>query len=330
MSQLSDLRDSRILITGGLGFIGSNLARRCLTLGARVTICDSLHRGAGGNIHNVDDFRDAVTILAADIRQSDALARVLPSHDMVFHCAATTSHAGSMEEPFEDLDVNCRGTLSLMDAVRRVNPAIRVVSIGTSTQIGRMQFKPVDESHPEFPLDLYSAHRSLAEKYVLIYAQAHGVPATVVRFGNVYGPRAHIRSSRFGFINFFIGQALRGNDLTVFGDGNQLRNVLFVEDGVDALLTAATSDEAVGKVFFATSDEQHSVSSIARHIVDAMEAGDVRHVPWPAEKAATEVGDAVITNQRIKALGWCPRHDLRAGLVITRDYFQPRLKDYLE
>jgi UDP-glucose 4-epimerase len=235
-----------------------------------------------------------------------------------------------MQEPFEDLDVNCRGTLSLLEAIRRHNPAIRIVSIGTSTQIGRMQLNPVDESHPEFPLDLYSAHRSLAEKYVLIYAHAYGIPASVVRFGNVYGPRAHIRSSRFGFINFFIGQALRGHELTVFGEGNQLRNVLFVDDGVDALLTAATSDAAIGKVLFATSDTQYSVSSIARHIVDVMEAGGVRHVPWPVEKAATEVGDAVITNRRIKALGWCPRYDLREGLALTRDYFQPRLKDYLE
>ena len=324
------LRDSSVLITGGLGFIGSNLVQRCLTLGARVTICDSLHPGAGGNTHNADGFRGAVTILPTDIRQADALAQALRSQDIVFHCAATTSHAGSMQEPFEDLDVNCRGTLCLMEAVRRSNPTILVVSIGTSTQIGRMQFKPVDESHPEFPLDLYSAHRSLAEKYVLIYAHAHGIPSTVVRFGNVYGPRAHIRSSRFGFINFFIGQALRGNDLTVFGDGSQLRNVLFVEDGIDALLTAATSDEAIGRVFFATSDEQYSVSSIAQHIVEVMAAGGVRHVPWPAEKAATEVGDAVITNQRIKALGWCPRYDLRAGLALTRDYFRPRLKDYLE
>lgn len=326
-----DLTDQHILITGGLGFIGSNLARRCVELGAVVTIYDSLEPSAGGNVHNADDIRDAVTLVRADVRQADDLARTVQAQQMIFHCAASTSHGGSMEEPFGDLDNNCRGTLAVLEAVRRHNPEARVVSVGTSTQIGRMQYSPVDESHPEFPLDLYSAHRSLAEKYALIYAHAHGLAASVIRFANVYGPRAHIRTSRFGFMNFFVGLALQDQDLTVYGDGRQLRNVLFVEDAVEALLAAALRPEAVGQVFFATGDEQHSVAAIASRIVQVMGKGRVCEVPWPKDKEAIEIGDAVISSQRIKeVLGWRPRHDLDGGLAVTRDYFAPRLQDYLE
>ncbi len=327
---MPDLKDSRVLITGGLGFIGSNLARRCVELGATVTVYDALDPHGGGNIHNADDIRNAVTLVQGDVRRSDDLATAVRLQDLVFHCAASTSHAGSMEEPFEDLDINCRGTLTLLEVVRRVNPEARLVSIGTSTQTGRMRFSPVTEVHPEFPLDLYSAHRSLAEKQVLIYAQVHRLAACVVRFANVYGPRAHVRTSRFGFMNFFIGLALQDRDVTVFGDGAQMRNVLFVGDAVEALLTAATHEEAVGEVFFATADSQYSVSIIAERIVALMGSGRVRHVPWPKEKAAIEVGDAVISNQRIKqVLGWRPQYDLDAGLAATRDYFRPRLADYL-
>jgi UDP-glucose 4-epimerase len=331
VSQGAALDGARVLITGGLGFIGSNLARRCVELGARVTIYDSLDPRGGGNVHNADEIRDAVTLVQADIRRPDDLAAALQSQQLVFHCAAFTSHAGSMQEPFEDLDVNCRGTLTLLEAVRRFNPEARVVSIGTSTQIGRMRSSPVDEWHPEFPLDLYSAHRSLAEKYVLIYGEAHRLATCVIRFANVYGPRAHVRSSRFGFMNFFIGLALQDREVTVFGEGLQMRNVLFVDDCVEALVIAASRPEALGQVFFATGDEQYSVATIASRIVAVVGRGRVRHVPWPADKAAIEVGDAVISNRRIKdALGWQPKSELDAGLAATRDYFQPRMNVYLE
>jgi len=330
MSQSPGVKGRRILVTGGLGFIGSNLVCRCVELGARVTIYDSLDGRAGGSFHNLTSVRDAVTVVIDDIRNRDAVAATMSGQDVVFHCAGYTSHAGSMAFPFDDLDVNCKGTLNILEAARRSNPDVRLVQLGTSTQVGKMRSAPVDENHPEFPLDVYSAHKSLAEKYFLIYGKAYGLATSVVRLSNVFGPRAHIRTNQFGFINYFVGLALQDKDLTVFGDGRQVRNVIYVDDCVSALLLVAERPEATGQVFFVTGDEQYSIKQIAEGIVEAMGRGRVRPVEWPSDKAAIEVGDAVISNQRIKEiLGWRPRHTLVTGLVATRDYFRSCLDQYL-
>jgi len=319
----------RILITGGLGFIGSNLALRSLELGHEVTLLDNMSPEAGGNQANVEDFAADLRILEGDIRDEDTCREALVGQDVVFHCAALTSHLGSMHNPRENVAVNCLGTITLLDAMRQYNPGSRFVYVGTSTQTGPMRTAKVDELHPEFPVDMYSANKSAAEKYTLIYAKAYGLATSVVRLANVYGPRAHIRNAQFGFVNFFIGLALQGRDITIFGDGAQSRNLSYVSDCVEALFAAANAPEAIGEVFFATADEHYSVAQIATAIAECL-GGQVRFDPWPKERKAIDVGDMLIDNQKIKqVLGWQPQTGLRHGLAQTLAYYQARLDRYL-
>jgi UDP-glucose 4-epimerase len=323
------LSGKRVLITGGLGFIGSNLAQACLSLGATVTVYDCLDPVSGGNRANVADIRDDLNLLLNDIRDMGSLCTAVPGHDIVFHCAAYTSHPNSLKEPFVDVDVNCKGTLNLLEALRRFNPGAKLVHVGTTTQVGPALRNPIDETHPEFPTDIYSANKSVAEKYVLVYGRAYGMRVSVVRLSNTYGPRSCIRNPDLGFMNYFVGLALQGKELRVFGDGGQIRTVVYVDDAVDALLRAAISPRADGNVYFAAGDERHSVADIAGAITREM-GGSVRFVEWPAQRDVLEVGDAVISSGRAREdLGWAPRHNLDSGLAATRAYFTPRLDAYL-
>jgi UDP-glucose 4-epimerase len=323
------LKGRRVLITGGLGFIGSNLARRCLESGAKVTLYDCLDPRSGGNMRNVEEIQDDVRIVLNDIRNFDGVCACIRGQDVLFSCAAYTSHPNSMKEPLIDIDVNCKGVINLLEAARRFNPQIKIVHVGTSTQIGRMQFDRIDEKHPEFPLDIYSANKSASEKYVLIYGNAYDMNTTVVRLTNCFGPRSNIVTPEFGFINYFIGLALQGKDLTVFGEGRQMRNVLYVSDAVEALVLAAVAPASDREVLFAAHDRHYSVADIARNITEQI-GGKLRFVEWPKDRKTIEVGDALFDNARIKSLlGWSAQVELAEGLKITREYFVPRLKAYL-
>jgi UDP-glucose 4-epimerase len=329
-SSTISLKGQKVLITGGLGFIGSNLAHRCVELGAQVTIYDNLDPHSGGNLYNVVGIKDSVELHFHDLLNFDLLIDCVCSQDIIFNCAASTSHPFSMREPWIDLDINTRGVINLLEAVRRFNCHAKLVHVGTSTQLGPLRYQPADENHPEFPTDIYSANKSVSEKYVLIYARAYGIPATVIRLANVFGPRAAIHSPEFTFNNYFIGLALQDKDITVYGEGKQLRNVLYVNDGVEALILAAQSEKANGETFFAVSDEHWSVAQIAEATVKQIGAGRVRYVPWPKERQATEIGDAVISNEKIKrVLSWSPQYDLPRGLIKTREYYQSCLDHYL-
>jgi UDP-glucose 4-epimerase len=323
------LAGKKVIITGGLGFVGSNLAHRCLELGAEVAIYDNLDPHSGGTLFNIDDIKHRVELHFCDLLDFDALVDKVYQRDIVFNCAASTSHPFSMREPWFDLDVNSRGVVNLLEALRRFNKQARLVHLGTSTQLGQLLYEPADENHPEFPADIYSANKSASEKYVLVYARAHGLPATVVRLSNVFGPRATIRSPEFTFNNYFIGLALQGKEVTVYGDGAQLRNVIYVDDAVAALITAALSPASSGHTFFAVGDRHYSVAQIAASTVACM-GGTVRHIPWPKERKAVDFGNAVISNRKIRdTLGWAPVREFEDGLARTRDYYRDCLEHYL-
>jgi UDP-glucose 4-epimerase len=194
-----------------------------------------------------------------------------------------------------------------------------------------MRYSPIDENHPEFPVDIYSANKTASEKYVLVYGSAYGIPVTVVRLGNTFGPRANIKNPALGFVNYFVGLALQNKPVTVYGTGEQLRNVSYVQDSIAALILASQSEAANGEVFFATGDLQYSVAHIAEEIARTVGAGYVQFVDWPENRQNIDVGDAVVSNAKIKrVLGWMPRYDLSAGLVQTRDYFTAHLDQYLQ
>lgn len=324
------LDGKKVLITGGLGFIGSNLAHRCLELGASVTVFDCLDPNSGGNLFNINDIKTDIELRLHDILNFDRLAECITDKDILFNCAASTSHPFSMREPWLNLDVNSRGVINLLEAARRYNKTIRFIHIGTTTQLGKLHYQPADESHPEFPTDIYSANKCASEKYTLIYWSAHRIPVTVVRLPNVYGPRAAIHSSDFTFNNFFIGLALQNREITVYGDGKQRRNVLYVDDAVNALVCASQNESACGETFFAVSDDHYSVGQVAQSTVDHIGSGSVRFVEWPNARKAIDIGDAVLTNRKFKEFtGWLPRIDLAEGLHLTKDYYGKNLSNYL-
>lgn len=327
---LSNISGERVLITGGLGFIGSNLAHRCLELGAKVAVYDNLDSSSGGNLHNVEDIKTDIELHFHDMMNFDLLVDHVVKQDIIFNCAASTSHPFSMREPWKDLDVNSRAVVNLIEAIRRFNRNVKLVHIGTSTQLGRLQYQPADEYHSEFPADIYSANKSVSEKYVLIYAHSYNIAATVIRLANVYGPRASIHSPDFTFNNYFIGLALQGKDITVYGDGNQLRNVTYVNDAVDALILAALSKKTNGETLFAVNDDHMSVAEIAHATVKYIGNGCVKHVQWPDGRKSIDIGDAVISNKKIKSLlDWAPKYDLKTGLTTTRAYYKEKLQYYI-
>ncbi|TAN42035.1 MAG: NAD-dependent epimerase/dehydratase family protein [Nitrospirae bacterium] len=322
------LKGKKILITGGLGFIGSNLAHRCLKLGAKVTIYDNLDPNSGGNLYNIIDVKNDVEIRYHDILNFDRLTECIIDKDIVFNCAASTSHPYSMKEPWLNLDVNGRGVINLLEASRRFNPDARFVHIGTTTQIGKLHYQPADENHPEYPSDIYSANKSSSEKYALIYGVAHKLPVTVVRLPNVFGPRAAIHSSEFTFNNYFVGLALQGRDITIYGTGEQKRNVLYVDDAVEALIKTSLNDSTIGETYFAVADNHYSVADIAKLTAEHM-GGKAKFIEWPSERKAIDIGDAIISNAKFKkAVSWEPKITLIEGLKLTKKYYEKILDKY--
>ena len=325
-----ELKGKKVLITGGLGFIGSNLTHKCLELGAEITVYDCLDPRSGGNLYNIEEIKDHIEICFHDILNFDQVTEHIVEKDIIFNCAASTSHSFSMREPWLDQDVNSKGMINLLEAIRRFNPDIKFVHVGTSTQLGKLHYQPADEAHPEFPTDIYSANKSVSEKYALIYATAYNLNLCVIRLSNIFGPRASIHSPEFTFNNYFIGLALQNKTITVFGDGKQLRNVLFVDDAVDGLILASQTDKTNGETFFAVSDIHYSVDEIARQTVRYIGAGNVKYVDWPAGRKITDVGDAVISNKKIKEyISWSPQYNLESGLVKTKEYYESCLDKYL-
>ncbi|MEW6740154.1 MAG: NAD-dependent epimerase/dehydratase family protein [Nitrospirota bacterium] len=324
------LKNKKVLVTGGLGFIGSNLAHRCLKLGAKVTIYDNLDPNSGGNLYNIIDIKNDVKICYHDILNFDRLTECIIDKDFLFNCAASTSHPYSMKEPWLNLDANSRGVINLLEASRRFNPTVRFVHIGTTTQIGKLNYYPADENHPEYPTDIYSANKSVSEKYVLIYGAAHRLPVTVIRLPNVFGPRSAIHSSDFTFNNFFIGLALQGKDITIYGTGEQKRNILYVDDAVEALIKAAMTDNTIGETYFAVSDQHYSVADIAKLTAKHI-GGSVKFIEWPAERKAIDIGDAIISNAKFKkTVSWQPKVSLDEGLKLTKQYYKNNMNKYLK
>ncbi|MCS7276158.1 MAG: NAD-dependent epimerase/dehydratase family protein [Dehalococcoidia bacterium] len=324
-------RGRRVLVTGGLGFIGSNLVRRLVALGARVTVLDCLLPGQGGDPYNLAGVEGAVEVCIGDMRDADLCRRLLEGQEAVFNLAAHTSHLGSMEDPFLDLEMNCRAHLCLLEAVRAVSPEAVVVYTGSRSQYGRALYLPVDEEHPQRPTDINGVHKKAAEEYHLLYARVHGLRVSCLRLANVYGPRMPVRDARHGFLGWFVRLALEGGVLKVYGDGSQQRDLVYVDDVVDALLVAAADSRAWGQVFNVASGSPTTVGEVARLLVQAAGQGRVETVPFPREAASIEVGDFYADCRKIASLlGWQARTALPEGLARTLAFFREHREHYLE
>lgn len=320
----------KILITGGAGFIGSNLALRAIQKGWQVRILDSFVPYSGANRANLHPFERDIDLLEGSILDEKMLTQATQGVDCVVHCAAATSHSRSIREPLGDLEANVTGTLRLLMHLQKTNNNSRFIYIGTSTQIGPLLSAEADETHPEHPADLYSAHKSFGEKHAFLYHRLYGIPVTSLRLSNVYGPRAAIHTPELTFNNYFIGLALLDREITVYGEGSQKRNLVYVDDCVDAILAAIPSKEAVGQIFQISGNKHLSVMDIAHEICRVFGKGKVRQIPWPSERKSLEFGDAILSNAKAKKiLGWKPKTDWEAGLRLTQSYYLERLDDYL-
>jgi UDP-glucose 4-epimerase len=319
----------RVLITGGLGFIGSNLAIRLVGLGADVAIVDSLIPGYGGNRFNVAPVAERVTVNVSDIRDEHSLPQLLEGRDVIFNLAGQVSHVDSMERPRDDLEINCAAQLSLLEAVRRVSPDARVVFAGSRQQYGRPRFLPLTEDHPLHPIDVNGINKTAGESYHLLYNEVYGLETVSLRLTNTYGPRMLMQHARQGFIAWFVRHAVEGEEIELFGDGSQMRDFNEVEDVVDAFLLAGASDRAVGRVFNLGHPEPVSLRELTETLLDVAGGGSFTTVPFPEDRARIDIGSVYADATRIgDELGWKPRVPLRDGLARMVGYYREHRSRY--
>ncbi len=319
----------RILITGGLGFIGSNLARRLISLGASVTLVDSLIPEYGGNRFNIADLEGRVNVNISDVRDPHSIRHLVDGVDIIFNLAGQTSHLDSMTDPHTDLAINVGAQLSLLEACREVNPDVRVVFASTRQIYGRPDYLPVDEAHPIRPVDVNGVHKAAGEWHHMLYERVYGLQAAALRLTNTYGPGMRVKDARQTFLGIWIREVLTGRPVRVFGDGTQLRDFNHVDDVVDALILAATREEAVGKAYNLGSPEAVSLGSLAAILTGLVPGARFELVPFPEDRKAIDIGDYYADHALIgRELGWEPKVPLESGLRRTLDYYREHGQRY--
>ncbi len=312
----------KVVITGGLGFIGSNLARALIAGGAAVVLVDSLVPEYGGNRANIAGIEDRVTVNISDVRDPHSLVPLLRGQDVLFNLAGQTSHLDSMADPFTDLEINCRSQLSILEACRRHNPEIKIVFASTRQIYGRPRFLPVDEEHPVAPVDVNGIDKAAGEAYHLLYGEVYGLRVCALRLTNVYGPRMRVRDARQTFLGVWLKAVVRGERFEVWGDGTQRRDLLYVDDAVQAFLLAGARDEADGQVFNVGVDSSVSLRELAELLVRLHGSGAYDLVSFPRERRAIDIGDYFTCADKIRAaLGWEARVPLEEGLRRTLAYY---------
>jgi UDP-glucose 4-epimerase len=323
-------RGRRVMITGGVGFIGSNLARTLVDLGAEILLVDSLIPDYGGNLFNIRDIEHRVRLNVADVRMQSTMEALVRDRDIIFNLAGQVSHIDSMRDPYTDLEINCRAQLSILEACRKYNRAVRVVFAGTRQVYGRPDYLPVDEKHLVRPADINGVNKAAGEYYHLLYNNVFDVRACSLRLTNVYGPRQLIKHNRQGFIGWFIRQALEGAEIQIFGDGSQLRDFVYVDDAADAFLRAGACDACDGDVFNVGGDEPISHRDLAELLVDVAGAGSVRFVEWPPEKKRIDIGSFYSDSSKFRErTGWRPEVPLAAGFRRTLAFYREHLHEYV-
>ena len=322
-------RGRSVLITGGLGFLGSNLARRLVDLGADVLLVDSLIPDYGGNLFNVADIRHRLRVNVADVRDESSMDYLVQGQEIIFNLAGQVSHIDSIRDPYTDLEINCRAQLSILEACRKFNPGVKVIYAGTRQIYGKPLRLPVDEMHPKRPTDVNGINKMAGEWYHILYNNVYGIRAASLRLTNTYGPCQLMKHNRQGFIPWFIRQAIDGEEILLYGDGSQLRDFTFVDDAVEAFLMAGADPAADGEFFNLGGVGPVSLKEFVELLLDVVGGGSYRLVPFPPEKASIDIGSVYSDYRKIRdALGWEPRTPLREGLRITVEYYRKNKEHY--
>lgn len=333
MEETSDgsdvFRDKHVLITGGLGFLGSNLAHRLAGLGADVLLVDSLVPEYGGNLFNVEGLTDKVRVNVADVRDEHAMRYLVQGQDYLFNLAGQTSHLDSMTDPYTDLEINCRAQLSILEACRKHAPDIKIVFASTRQIYGKPDRLPVDETHLLRPVDVNGINKMAGEWYHILYNNVYGLRACALRLTNTYGPRMRIKDARQTFLGVWLRLVVQGRPFEVWG-GDQLRDFTYADDAVDALLLAASRDEANGEVFNLGGTSVLTLRALADLLVEAAGGGEYVIREFPADRKRIDIGDYYADDGRIRrTLGWEPRVGEREGLARTLAFYRAHLEAYL-
>jgi UDP-glucose 4-epimerase len=322
-------RGRRVMITGGLGFIGSNLARRLADLGARVLLVDSMHPEYGGNFFNIAGYEDRLRVNISDVRDEHSLRHLVQGQEVIFNLAGQVSHIDSMQDPRTDLEINCRSQLDLLEACRHFNASVKVVYAGTRQIYGRPQYLPVDEAHPVRPVDVNGVNKRAGELYHLMYWDVFGIPTSALRLTNTYGPRMLMRHNRQGFLPWFVRQAIEGQTIRLFGTGEQRRDMNEVSDVVEAFLLVAATDETNGQAYNLGHDRAISLREIVEILMELCPGCDYCLVPFPEEKRRIDIGDYWGDYRKLHGVvGWEPRIDPREGLERMVRYYGEHGKQY--
>lgn len=325
---MNEFRGKRVLVLGGVGFIGSNLALRLVELGADVTLVDSMLPQFGGNLANIEPIRDRVRVNYSDIRDPYSMDYLVRDVDLIYSVAGQTSHIDSMTDPTTDLEINCASQLTLLEACRRHNPGVVIVYASTRQLYGRPQYLPVDEKHPNVPVDVNGINKLAAEQYYTLYSQVHGLKCVSLRLTNTYGPRQQLRGTSQGFVGIFLRLALSGEPIKIFGTGTQLRDFNYVDDAVEAFVLSAFNEALYGRVFNLGADRHYSLLDFV-HLLQRLCTFEFSLVPFPPEHSAIDIGDFYSSYALFNSLtGWKPAIDLEAGLERTVAYFRPRAELY--
>ena len=327
---LNSMNGKKVLVIGGLGFIGSNIAQRCVSLGSDVTIFDACLDPYGWNFANIKEIKEKVTFIKGDTRDCDALKRVIIGQDIIYDCAAQVSHLISVKEPLLDIDITLRGGMNVLETIRQFNKDAIVVYAGTRGAVGKMLIKPITEEHPTHPVDINGINKLAVEKYYLLYHQIHGLKTCVIRINNTFGERADMKHGDYGIVNFFIRKAMSNEQIIINGNGLQTRDYNYVQDVVDAMILAAQKPEAIGQLFFLGSNQETRFIDMCTMILDAAESKmKIEKRQWPADRKAIEIGDFVVNPEKIhRMLGWWPRTSLQEGLQKTVDFYKERRVEY--
>lgn len=322
---LKRMDGEKVLILGGMGAIGSNIAHKTVQLGADVTIYDNFMEGSGANLLNIKEIKGNVNIIRGDIRDINSLNKVVKDKNVIFNCAAQVSHVLSMQNPFLDIDINCLGQINVLEACRRFNDSAKIVYTGTRAQNGAAVYSPIDENHPDNVTDIYGADKLAAELYHFIYHKAYGLWTTSLRLTNTYGPRAQMSHAQHSIVNWIISNAMSGKNIPVFEPGTQLRDILYMDDAVDSLLLASQDDRSNGEMFVVGSGKGIPFIEIVKSAIKISGTGSYDLVPWPKERKAIETGSVVLSYSKInKLLGWHPKTSSEEGIKKTIDFYRQR------
>lgn len=331
MNLQEKFKDRNTLITGGAGFIGSNLAIKLVELGANVTIIDSLIPEYGGNLFNLEPVKNKIKLNISDVRDEHSMKYLIKDQDYLFNLAGQTSHLDSMINPYADLEINAKAQLSILEACRRYNPNVKIVFASTRQIYGKPQYLPVDEKHPLYPVDVNGINKMAGEWYHIVYNNVYKIKSVVLRLTNTYGPRMRVKDARQTFLGVWIKNVIDNKKILVFGDGKQIRDFNYVDDVVNAFLLSAQSDDVNGMIFNLGADDPITLKDTAELIKEISASADYELVPFPADRKAIDIGDYYADYRMIKSkIGWQPKVLLKEGLSKTIEYYSKHSKYYWE